>query len=372
MAVFLILFSLAGNGSVWMTSETGIYRPIIQDEVVVSNKGTLFIVQRRNAQVLVYDAKGSFLKTIGNRGQGPGEFALPTWIHYLDGHIYVEDANQNRVSCFTEDGKFVSAQVLPQNNLQIRKVTGGWLVGDWESSDDASKPVSITLFDEDFKNPFIIASWPRPEENSSNSVQSDGTQIPKVPINPAVDEPRIVASKDGNFGFLVRQKTANVEVIDIAKRKFLTTLNNSATPIPFNDEWGEKMVKNLSDAITGGEIGFPIKFIPDLPKYFPLVRELRINPNGDLNVVFWTGIPEKHHEVRVYDSKLTPKEPSFAPEVLERWFGEHQGIAYLSVFDAEEEEASIAGVPLKNVADFIRKNPIHFDGLPGNAVINLD
>lgn len=61
-------------------------------------------------KILVYDAKsGAFIKRIGKRGSGPGEFNLPRDVVVAaDGSIYVVDGGNFRVQHLTEDGVFIS------------------------------------------------------------------------------------------------------------------------------------------------------------------------------------------------------------------------------------------------------------------------
>lgn len=61
-------------------------------------------------KILVYDAKtGAFIKRIGKRGTGPGEFNLPRDVVVAtDGTLYVVDSGNFRVQHLTEDGAYIS------------------------------------------------------------------------------------------------------------------------------------------------------------------------------------------------------------------------------------------------------------------------
>jgi DNA-binding beta-propeller fold protein YncE len=59
-------------------------------------------------QVIVYDAEGRKLKTIGGRGSGPGEFNLPIQAAVApDGTLYVLDAGNFRVQVFDPQGNYL-------------------------------------------------------------------------------------------------------------------------------------------------------------------------------------------------------------------------------------------------------------------------
>ena len=60
--------------------------------------------------ILVYDLNGTFLKQIGKKGSGNGEFQFPFGIaiNEVNGDIYVCDLVSNRVQIFSKDYSFIS------------------------------------------------------------------------------------------------------------------------------------------------------------------------------------------------------------------------------------------------------------------------
>lgn len=63
-----------------------------------------------NARVVKLDRTGKFVKAIGRKGTGPGEFGN---VHGVDvdrnGHIYAADRAGKRIQVFDQDGKFIAA-----------------------------------------------------------------------------------------------------------------------------------------------------------------------------------------------------------------------------------------------------------------------
>lgn len=59
-------------------------------------------------RIKVFDLDGKFLRDIGKRGEGDGEFNFPTFAN-LDGQgrLYVVDSVNNRIQVFDPDGKFL-------------------------------------------------------------------------------------------------------------------------------------------------------------------------------------------------------------------------------------------------------------------------
>ncbi|MGA2532991.1 MAG: 6-bladed beta-propeller [Candidatus Aminicenantales bacterium] len=81
--------------------------------LVVDDAGNIFVLDSKAANVKVFDASGKYVKTIGRKGQGPGEFNAPMTlsINRLAGELVVHQAGE-RISYFKLDGTFLRQQVL--------------------------------------------------------------------------------------------------------------------------------------------------------------------------------------------------------------------------------------------------------------------
>ena len=74
----------------------------------ISQSGDIFVSDGyQNACIHKFDPKGRLLKSWGSPGTGPGEFNLPHNICCdVDGWVYVADRENSRVQVFDEDGRF--------------------------------------------------------------------------------------------------------------------------------------------------------------------------------------------------------------------------------------------------------------------------
>ena len=78
----------------------------------------IYIADYGNNRVLVFDADGRFVRAIGNKGQGPGEFAGPTGLCMMeDSRLAVADYGNNRIQIFSPDGQFDRA--INTRELQV-------------------------------------------------------------------------------------------------------------------------------------------------------------------------------------------------------------------------------------------------------------
>jgi 6-bladed beta-propeller len=78
-------------------------------DVVITPEGDVFVADGYgNSRVVHFDKNGNFVKSWGRLGTGPGEFSLPHAIA-LDskGRLYVADRNNVRIQVFDQDGSFI-------------------------------------------------------------------------------------------------------------------------------------------------------------------------------------------------------------------------------------------------------------------------
>ncbi len=84
------------------------------NDVIVAPNGDIFVSEGHSsaagsmARVLKFSKDGKFIKSWGKQGSGPGEFDQP---HALamdsKGRLFVGDRNNNRIQIFDQDGKFL-------------------------------------------------------------------------------------------------------------------------------------------------------------------------------------------------------------------------------------------------------------------------
>ncbi len=81
--------------------------------VLVAPNGDIFVGDghggQSNARIVKFDASGRFLKAWGERGSGPGQFAVPHALAMDEaGRLFVGDRGNNRVQIFDQEGQFLA------------------------------------------------------------------------------------------------------------------------------------------------------------------------------------------------------------------------------------------------------------------------
>lgn len=102
-------------------------------DVAVSPAGDVFVSDGyANNRVVRFDRDGKFVKAWGKMGVGPGEFSLPhAIVRDSKGRLYVADRNNVRIQVFNEDGQFLDQwrSLLVPWGLCITKNDEIWACG---------------------------------------------------------------------------------------------------------------------------------------------------------------------------------------------------------------------------------------------------
>jgi len=95
-----IIKSISGDENMDMIME----RPVIIKE---GAEGTFYVCDFSANQIFKFSEDGSYIKTIGNFGQGPGEFIKPNGLYYFNGKLVISEKGNMRVNIFDNEDRFL-------------------------------------------------------------------------------------------------------------------------------------------------------------------------------------------------------------------------------------------------------------------------
>ena len=77
-------------------------------EIKIDKDGNMYVLDWGDTCINVYDEKGIYLRTIGRKGQGPGEFDTPAYYDISpDGRVFIMDTRNRRVVIFGVEGEYL-------------------------------------------------------------------------------------------------------------------------------------------------------------------------------------------------------------------------------------------------------------------------
>jgi len=82
-------------------------------DIQVDTDGNIYVLDRGNHRLQVFDKDGKYLRSIGKRGQGPGEFSQPSCLQIDEetGNIFVADFRSMTIIIFEKEGKYIDKDV---------------------------------------------------------------------------------------------------------------------------------------------------------------------------------------------------------------------------------------------------------------------
>ncbi len=97
-------------------------------QVAVGDDGSMHVFDGQAVVIRKFDSAGKFVRTIGRRGQGPGELGMPLGAHFLsDGRLAVYDGRNSRITTYSPEGEPLETWPV---QLNVRMMTGNAFAAD--------------------------------------------------------------------------------------------------------------------------------------------------------------------------------------------------------------------------------------------------
>ncbi len=82
-------------------------------DIQVDTDGNIYVLDSGNHRLQVFNKNGNYIRTLGKRGQGPGEFNTPVRLQLDDkkGNIYVADNILRKIIIFDKEGKYIDKDI---------------------------------------------------------------------------------------------------------------------------------------------------------------------------------------------------------------------------------------------------------------------
>ena len=369
MRFLIVLFALlpvlawdepVGDKKVILLEDTEVYQPLQVWEVEVSPKGHVYAINFQESYINHYGPDGTKLANIGSRGKGPGEFGYIVDLFFLNGKLYALDMLDGQMSIFSEDGKFEKRMKLPERGLKLARMSNGWLYGDWASwfGDHNGK---LYMVGEDFTQPKTLVEMKEKTMNRGTYSMSNDGEV-KAFHNPITTHPYLVGSPDGKKAYLTDSWALKIHIFDEKGNK--RTIDRKEKRIPFDMEWAQEGLREANE--RGKKEGTVYKL--QAPEYFPVIRSIKVGPEGNLIIDRWRGRPDDNHHPIALNDKGEEVPMKYDWDVVDRMFGVANGHIYLSIFNHETEQGGVARVKLEDANAWAKANPLDYEGDIGHSI----
>jgi hypothetical protein len=221
------------------------------NDLDVDDSGVLYGIDNSSAQVRIFDGHGQFLRTVGRKGQGPGELQMPLFVQITSqSEIAVYDYLTQRLVFFSLEGEYlrqVSSARLRYPVLPIRIDSYGNIIGAQIMAPPPVGGKDIGKYDPDFEPKFKIAQ----EEQNKNLKRGDFD----------VARPTLLCAVSPNDTIVWGDSRAYEFNVVGPDGKTIKTIQKKHERLAVTAAFREKSEKELSELVAGGiKVNFPDRF----------------------------------------------------------------------------------------------------------------
>jgi hypothetical protein len=132
--------------------------------IAVDNRERIFVLDIKEANMKVFDRDGNYIRTIGTKGQGPGEMIRPLFLFISSqNEIIIHDQAQRRMIYYSSDGNQIKS--VSSSKVFIRSISldsEGNFIADIFIRKPKERLLALCKFDSDFNNLRSYVSYPDP------------------------------------------------------------------------------------------------------------------------------------------------------------------------------------------------------------------
>jgi hypothetical protein len=252
----------------------------------VDDRGHTFVVDIKASNVKVFDRDGQFVRTIGKKGEGPGEFSVPLGIIVTpDDELLVEDMMNRRLSYFSLDGEFLRNEVLANSLSTINVVmdSNGNFMARELIMEGNQLFFELRKYDKDLNPMFVLdkTEFQNPMQGNFNPFGVLAVYI--------FDPKGEIYYGDG--------KEYEIKVYT-PKGKLIRRILKKHDPIKITKEDEERILNEFPDMAPGFKQG--MKF----PEYFPAYEFFALEEGGRLIVrTYKKGKKEGEYVLDIFDQE---------------------------------------------------------------------
>jgi hypothetical protein len=264
-------------------------------DIVVDDKGSLYVCDYKENNIKRFDAAGKFLGTIGKKGQGPGDLNGPNELEFSRERVYVREGMNMRVSILKPDGSVIKLVPIDFQKgfwQAMRALPDGRFVVQKEivHREDLNAPQDfiLELYSSDLD--FIKSIYERQIRRNKYINEPRYGNIP-IPFSPDVYWD---VTPDGKI-VLGYSKKYEIDFYDLEKGK-VSSFSHRYTPVEVGTQDKDQffqgiMVATMTDAgernVKRGAPDYMIKNT-EFPKIFPAFRDIKVDLQGNVWIIPWT------------------------------------------------------------------------------------
>jgi hypothetical protein len=269
--------------------------------------GNIYLCDIQACNIKKFSADGKFIKTIGRKGQGPGEFNMPWRMAVTADHLFIYDMGNRRLCSLTTGGEYIKSIGVQNTEGRPRNMRAhpeGDIIVEREiihyREEDRPQDCVIQIFSRELELKKTISTH-QVLRNKFRTIQGMFSNI----IQPFTPDVFWDVAPDGK---IVIGLTEDYTVeIHHPEKGLLSSFKHTYKPVKVTEQDKERFFSGITYSNSEGgssEIPKEIKKLTAFPKTKPAFDALFVDSEGNILV----------HTVREDPEGSPPKFDAFDPE----------------------------------------------------------
>jgi len=187
--------------------------------VKIGEDNRVYLIDRKNYKIGIYNNTGKLLKAFGRQGEGPGEikrFFGGNQLHLTKKSLIIMD--RSRIHYFDLEGEYKKTIIIP-SNLEVRNIISDTLYISAPTSvrDPKKKEAEILLYNTESKNRQVIAKF-NPFSKASDT-KASGANITTVAIVIGDITPMMVLGYSNNTLYYCMNNTYQINSYNLITKR---------------------------------------------------------------------------------------------------------------------------------------------------------
>lgn len=268
--------------------------------------GNIYLCDIEACNIKKFSADGKFLKIIGRKGQGPGEFSRPSRMAVTGDRLFIYDGGNLRLCALTTDGEYIKSIGVQNTEGRPRNMRAhpeGDVIIEREivhyQDQDRPQDCLIQVFSPELELKKTISTH-QILRNKFRTIQGMFSNI----IQPFTPDVFWYVAPDGKI-VIGLAKDYTVETHHFEKG-LLSSFKHTYEAVKVTDQDKERFFSGITYTTEGGSSEIPkeIKKLTEFPKTKPAFDALFVDFEGNILV----------HTVRKDPEGSSPKFDAFSPE----------------------------------------------------------
>lgn len=251
-------------------------------EIKCDSEGKVYVLDQKANNIKIFNSSGKFVRTIGRRGRGPGEFNAPHHFTFAKDRLVIWDQGNYRICTISPEGKFLKSikfRMLGAWPYKLRSLPNGDIIIERLKLSFSDKPqdFSLEIFSPDLKLKKVFHSekvWTyKYSQKARKSLPAPFYFYIYWDIAP---DGKIV------MGFSENNKIEYHEPFD----GILSSFSHPYEPVKVNEQDKKEFLDGITYVIDGRRAPYPdvFKKNTEFPKFKPAFFNILVDSQGNILV----------------------------------------------------------------------------------------